>query len=485
MVCLVGRWIAARRTVRFATVERDRPSRPAAPQSARTPPAARAVSRQQVIGNRQLQALARYTKGDTKQRTDEMWEERGRKGIITAADTKEANAQLAATDRVVEKRAAEKFQAKGIAKQDDFDDLIDRVFAAAEIRKEFKCDRLGEWDTLLKSTKLWGTAGMDAMAAKSLKIIKANVAGLRGLLTGHNLKAQRKMIDTIEQGIDFFVSTHGKKNADRADLLLLLKRYTMGHERKKLVLAERIANTYGIKLDSMELVKANKKSYGSKSLKQYVEMMEPEVFSLEELEGIESVLKRYAPMLGKKRDKKLGAQPLTIFGRAHYGIDYDDARSPERDPDTRGESFAKSKTVGMYDAGTKASQFPTGMQQFRGTFAHELSHALIEDVKNSKGEKTILAYAKATGVWKDRFTTDYERDSNQATWDAMKADGKEPPITTYGASNAQEDMADAIKFLFEDPAKLKKECPIRYRWIIENLSGFFEEKWFKSLPPKS
>ena len=485
MVCLVGGCNGSSPSVRFAPVQRDRPTRPPASQSARTPSAAPSPPRWQAIGNRRLAALARYTKEDTKHRTDEMWEERGRQGIITPADKKEANAQLAATERVVEKRAAEMFQAKGIASQDDFDDLIDRVFAAAEIRKEFKCDRLGEWDTLLKSAKLWGTAGMDAMAAKSLKIIKANVAGLKGLLTGHNLKAQRKMIETVEQGIDFFVSTHGPKNADRADLLLLLKRYTMGHERKKLVLAERIANTYGIKLDSMELVKANKKSYGSKSLKQYIEMMEPEVFSLEELEGIESVLKRYAPMLGKKRSKSLGAQPLTIFGRAHYGIDSDDTGTAQRDPDTRGESFSKSKTVGMYNAGTEASQFPTGMQQFRGTFAHELSHALIEDVANSKGEKTILAYAKATGVWKNRFETDYERDTNQKTWDAMKADGKEPPITTYGASNAQEDMADAIKFLFEDPATLKAKCPIRYKWIIENLSWFFEEKWFKSLPPKS
>jgi Mlc titration factor MtfA (ptsG expression regulator) len=153
-----------------------------------------------------------------------------------------------------------------------------------------------------------------------------------------------------------------------------------------------------------------------------------------------------------------------------------------RDPGTRGESFAKSKTVGMYDAGATASQFPTGMQQFRGTFAHELAHALIEDVKNKAGEKTIQKYAVATGVWTSRNVTPYQSDTSKKTWDAMKAAGKEAPVTPYGATNAGEDLADAIKYLFEDPAKLKTDCPIRYRWILQNLGTFFESTWFAGLP---
>ena len=156
-----------------------------------------------------------------------------------------------------------------------------------------------------------------------------------------------------------------------------------------------------------------------------------------------------------------------------------------RDPATRGESFAASKTVGMYDAGAKASQFPTGMQQFRGTFAHELAHALIEDVKNKAGETTIQRYATATGVWTSRNVSPYEGADSDETWDNMKAAGKEPPITKYGATNAGEDLADAIKFLFEDPATLKQKCPIRYKWILQNLGPFFEQTWFSSLPGRA
>ena len=231
----------------------------------------------------------------------------------------------------------------------------------------------------------------------------------------------------------------------------------------------------------MELIKANKKTYGTKSLEKFVEMQEPEVFSLEELKAIETILQRYAPVLGKSRPKSHGAQPLKYFGRTRYGIDHDKGKAV-RDPATRGESFAKSKTVGMYDAGAKASQFPTGMQQFRGTFAHELAHALIEDVKNKAGETTIQRYATATGVWTSRDVSPYEGADSDETWDNMKAAGKEPPITKYGATNAGEDLADAIKFLFEDPAKLKQKCPIRYKWILQNLGPFFEQTWFSSLP---
>jgi hypothetical protein len=304
-------------------------------------------------------------------------------------------------------------------------------------------------------------------------------------LTGHDLKAQRRAIDAAESALDAAAKTLAGTDAVRSDEMKLIKRYTLGHERKKLLLAESIATKYGIRLDTMELIKANKKSYGKATLEKFVEMMQPEVFSLEELKAIDTVLQRYAPVLGSNRAKALGAQPLTSFGRTKYGIDYDRSKADRpsvRDPDTRGESFPESKTVGMYDEGAVASQFPTAMQQFRGTFAHELAHALIQDVEDTHGTKTVERYATATGVWKTVYDTDYKGADSDETWDNMKAAGKEPPITEYGATNAKEDLADAIKFLFEDPAKLKSSCPIRYKWIMQNLGAYFEATWFKSLP---
>lgn len=427
----------------------------------------------------QAPLVARYTTSEAKKRAQEIADERG---SSAQGDLAEAGAELGATEREVTRRAAAAFKAKNVPSQDFFDDEFDRIMAGIEIRQEFVCDRLTAWGKLIISRSLWRTKGMGKDAAAQIKDVQNKLAALVTLLTGHDLKAQRKAIDAAEAAISAFRKDFGAAHPERCDLLMMVKRYTLGHERRKLVIAERISEKYGMRLDSMELVKANKKSYGTKSLEKFVDMMEPEVFSLEELKGIETVLARYAPMLGANRAKKLGKQPLTTFGRTKYGIDFDDAGTAQIDPDTRGESFAKSKTVGMYDAGSTASQFPTGMQQFRGTLAHELSHALIEDVKNQNGVKTINAYALATGVWKSVSTTKYRKSSNAKTWKAMQKAGKEPPITTYGATNAQEDLADAIKFLFEDPAQLKAKCPKRYKWIIQNLSTFFETTWFTGLP---
>jgi hypothetical protein len=444
---------------------------------------------QRSAGNRAVCALvggrsiARYTQAEAHARGKEIAAERGSgKKETELHDYLEGMSQVRATEAETDRRAAAKFKAKGVAKQDFLDDMIDRLMAGIEIAAEFTCDRLADWAKLLAHPTLWDPAGVDVKAAPKLKQVRAHLAKLTKLLTGHDLKAQRKAIEATETAIDGLLNPWETGLGDRVDLLILVKRYTLGHERRKLVIAERIADKYDIRLDSMELIKANKKTYGTKSLEKFVEMQEPEVFSLQELNAIETILQRYAPVLGKNRPKSHGAQPLKYFGRAKYGVDHDDTGDAVRDPGTRGESFAKSKTVGMYDAGATASQFPTGMQQFRGTFAHELAHALIEDVKNKAGEKTIEKYAAATGVWTSRNVTPYQSDTSKKTWDAMKAAGKEAPVTPYGATNAGEDLADAIKYLFEDPAKLKTDCPIRYRWILQNLGTFFESTWFAGLP---
>jgi hypothetical protein len=100
-----------------------------------------------------------------------------------------------------------------------------------------------------------------------------------------------------------------------------------------------------------------------------------------------------------------------------------------------------------------------------------------------RGKKTIDEYANATAVWTSHYVTPYQDTTNAKTYANMKAAGKEPPITAYGCTNAGEDLADAIKYLFEDPGKLKTDCPIRYRWILANLGPFFEKTWFSGLPP--
>ena len=435
---------------------------------------------QRTAGNRAVASLLRYTERQARERGAEITAERGVKGKTDLQDYLEGSVQVRATEREEKRRADALLKLGG--PHDFFDTMIARLLAGVSIVQEFKCDRLTEWRKLLGHATLWDATGYDKPATAKLAKIKKELTKLVSLLTGPDLKAQRKAVDATETAIDAFIDPFAGRD-ERNDLFVMMKRYTLGHERKKIGIAERILDKYSISLDSMELIKANKKTYGNKkTLEQYIQMQEPEVFSLEELKAIETVLERYAPVLGKNRPKAHGKQPLTVFGRAKFGIDHDDKGVPVRDPGTRGESFAKSKTVGMYDEGAVGSQFPTGMQQFRGTFAHELSHALIEDVKAKGGKTMIDQYAKATGVWTSHYVTPHQGATNTDTYNNMKAAGKEPPITEYGCTNAGEDLADAIKYLFEDTNKLKTDCPIRYRWILANLGPFFEKAWFSGLP---
>ena len=433
--------------------------------------------------------LQRYTQAQVSDRAAGIWEEKGAPTGQSAeqqgADWAEAEKQVGAQERETKARAEQRFTAKGVAgPQSDAEAQKDWLEAEGSIATQFRCDRAADWERLLADDTVWDAAGLPGAAATALADVKDKVKVLfERLLTGTTPPRWLALLDA-EKAIDAFVAAHSGSLGRRADLLLMVKMHTLGLERRKLLIAERIEREYSIRLDSMAAVAANLASYGTgkENLDDFKAMMEPDLYSLEEMQSMETVLKRYASLLGPKRAQTLGAQPLTVFGRAKYGIDYNADADPERDPDTRGESFSASSLVAMYDAGSEASQFPTGMQQFRGTLAHELSHALLEGLQASPGKTMIAKWVQDSEMWTTENLTPYRRKTNAKTHAAVTAAGKEAPITDYGCTNAKEDMADTIKFLFEDPAKLKAECPKRYRWMRDNLDKHFDADWVKSLP---
>jgi hypothetical protein len=435
-------------------------------------------------------SIARYTQGQVSDRAFGIWEEKGAPGsqssVEQGADWAEGEAQVGAQERETRHRAEDIHAAKGvIGPQTAGQAQADWLQAEASIAAQFTCDRIAEWGALLTDTSLWDDTGLSAPEASALTTVHDKLTAVAALQLQDATMLRRDAIADAEAAVDNFAGSFAASQARLSDQLMMLKMHTLGHERRKLLIAERIEQRYGIGLDSFRLVAANQASYdpkGKKTEDDFMDMMLPEVFSLEELQAMETVLERYAKLLGPQRVKELGAQPMTTFGRANFGIDYDDKGAPERDPDTRGESFSAFATIGMYDAGSAASQFPTGMQQFRGTLAHELSHALLENLEAAKGQTMIQKYVADSEMWTSVRVTPYRRKTNQLTAKAVTDDGKEAPITAYGCTNAQEDMADAIKYLFEDAAKLQAGCPKRYKWLRENLDAHFDDTWVKSLP---
>jgi len=230
---------------------------------------------------------------------------------------------------------------------------------------------------------------------------------------------------------------------------------------------DRIRANYGITLDSQTGVNAIKKSYDT-ARDDVLGGLETRDWSDDELTGVEGALSSYKGMLGpSRRAKGFKSQPVTSFSRVKQGIDYDDSTSDyELDTTTYGETFTKSKNISMFDAGKNVKDFATDksaptpdelQKGWKGTIEHELSHALVE-------KKVIGKFVKDMGFWKSRYKAAY------ASRDDARTDGVEPPPTDYGASNANEDLAETMMFYFEDQTTLSTTYPERFAFIRDNVA---------------
>ncbi|MCB8920847.1 MAG: DUF4157 domain-containing protein [Ardenticatenaceae bacterium] len=267
---------------------------------------------------------------------------------------------------------------------------------------------------------------------------------------------------------------------------------------QKAAIVKRIKDNYGVDLDQSAGVNAIKKSY-KKAPKSVRDGLKPKDWTLQELQDVETALSRYGALLGSNRDKSLGDQSVTTFSRLEKGIDVNSS-SGELDTTTAGETFTGSKNISMFDAGTTVSDFvkdksnPTKEEYrkgFRGTIEHELSHALIEDLKTGKENKEIYKlYQGATRFWtgwstpRAGGTSNAKRVQKAKQWNedhkdeiaAGTAKKIEPPITNYGAKTASEDLAEALMFYFEEPGTLKTNCPERYSFIETVIKPLLEKK---------
>jgi hypothetical protein len=233
-------------------------------------------------------------------------------------------------------------------------------------------------------------------------------------------------------------------------------------ELSSMPVGERLQANYGVSLDNQAGIGAITESY-SDARQDVLGGLEGKDWSDEELEGVEQSLSNYKGMLGPAFRAKGGKkQPITSFSRLKQGIDYDEGTSDyELDTTTFGETFTESKNISMFDAGKNVKDFaqdksaPTKdelKKGWKGTIEHELSHALVE-------KKVIGRFVKAMDFWTGRYKAKYD------SRDAARTAGVEPPVTEYGATNANEDLAETMMFYFEDETTLSSQYPLRYAFI--------------------
>ena len=157
-----------------------------------------------------------------------------------------------------------------------------------------------------------------------------------------------------------------------------------------------------------------------------------------ELRAVADALKNYAPILGAARansPRKDTAQEVTSVGKLEAAID-EDTPAGELDTTTLGEYFAGKKAMGMFQLSEgDTGEFPDEKDQLVGTFVHEIAHGLLKyaipDFINETG-----------GYWTDE-------DTKSGT------PGVEAPTTSYGATNAAEDICETAMFYFVNADRLK------------------------------
>ena len=125
-----------------------------------------------------------------------------------------------------------------------------------------------------------------------------------------------------------------------------------------------------------------------------------------------------------------------------------------------GQNFAKKSNVGFFDKNAdmvdkefvrpgkkKKADVETSLE---ATAIHEMAHALIQPTEIGNWVATL-------GFWKDIY----------------KKSGKfrsEAPPTSYGRTNAKEDLCESVSMFFINRQQLKKKCPKREKFIADMVA---------------
>jgi hypothetical protein len=439
------------------------------------------------------------TQEATQKRAYDIWEEKGgghQDDTGRQADWGEAKAQLDAQERVTRGRAQGIYEGKNLggAEQTPEQAAADWIAAEKAVAADFEIEKVDEYNALTGKAEIWSPAGLDPAAQTALTAIK-DLLKTYGTDKGELLEADKTTrLNAIQTAIDSWLSTHGGASAvarAAGDSLMMVKRFTLSRERQKLIVVRRVAKKYAVTVDTMAGIRKAGALYAPTADvdTQIVPVMIAKDFTLAELLEMEKVLNHYQGLLGEKRPAAVGPQPLGSIGRTQEALD----PGPSVAPNVFAETYKGGATnVTMFDFAHTATAFPTGMQEYRATFTHELSHALIEDlVKQGAAEPIVAKFANEMDFWGgNRLLSAYWRPPGSAgnncdeamTRLASKRADVEAPKTHYAMTNAMEDLAESTMFFFEDPSALLTQCPERFAFIKDNLGEFFDAEHMQSLP---
>ncbi|MDP2311653.1 MAG: LysM peptidoglycan-binding domain-containing protein [Pseudomonadota bacterium] len=210
-----------------------------------------------------------------------------------------------------------------------------------------------------------------------------------------------------------------------------------------------IKEVYGIHVDSQAGVDAVKARYDKVPATE-IEKLRTKEWEYKEVLALHSALGHFAPLLDTQVNR--GVRSVS---KVHQSINENEADG-HVDRKTMGEYFGNTDNVSIFTAGTESTtDFEDNQTQLEATAIHELAHGLME--------KEVTGYWQATGYWKN------------ATTPVKDVRNAEEPLTTYGHTNASEDLSEATMFYFTAPDTLSYSCPLRYAYIDRVVTGWSKQ----------
>ena len=183
--------------------------------------------------------------------------------------------------------------------------------------------------------------------------------------------------------------------------------------------------------------------------KKVKDLLDTSIWTVSQLRDLQTGLAFFAPVLGASRSAANldpTTQRLTSVSRLNVGLDDSNTAT---DKNIYGQFFSSENHAAFFDAAGSATELADKKKSFLGTVVHEVAHAMLG------GNKALFVSGPSPAFWKDEKTPTND----------PKA---EAPVTAYGGKNAGEDLAEAVKFYFVEPATLQQKCPQRYA-IIDKL----------------
>ena len=218
---------------------------------------------------------------------------------------------------------------------------------------------------------------------------------------------------------------------------------------------------YHIDLNSKSTIEAIQANY-SLVPKKELKKLEATVWEMKELRAILAAVQHFAPILGSRRaDSSLAAQAqgVTTIGRLTSAIDVNTAGGKE-DPATLAETFASNQNIGFFNPLTNLvdrnfalpGAQPTNQIAIEATAIHEMTHALIEPFQ-------LGNWVRRLGYWLDANTATGRR-------------GAEQPPTSYGRTNAAEDLCESVAMFFINRGLLTTHRPERAKFIAKVIADW-------------